>query len=153
MRVLPGNIRHLYQRHRDKGTRSDDDELTYALHSIEGSYSRTFFIIDALDECIKSDRTRKRLLMEIFKYQSNTTAALFATSRLISDTTSLFQGEISMEICAIDHDVQKYLDNLLNWLPNCVSQNKDLLDTVKAEIIRAVDGMYVVFSTQSNQGN
>lgn len=150
MRVLPDNIGDLYRCHREKGTRPDDNEVTSALHSIEGSYSRTFFVIDALDECINSDGTRKRLLMEIFKYQSNTTAALFATSRFIPEITSLFQGEMSMEIRAIDHDVQKYLDNHINRLPNCVLQNKDLQNTVKAEIVRAVDGMYIVFSTRSN---
>lgn len=145
--VLPDHIKNLYQRHRDRGTRPGDDEIISALYSVTASHSRTFFIIDALDECIKSDGTRKRLLTEIFKYQSQTTVALFATSRLFPEITSLFQEEVSMEIRASEYDVQRYLDHHIDRLPNCVLKNQDLQAAVKAEIVKAVDGMYVVFST------
>lgn len=151
--ALPEDVKSLYQRYRNRGTRPDDSEILSALHSVAASRSRTFFIIDALDECTNSDGTRKRLLTEIFKCQSSTTANLFATSRSIPEITTLFQGAPSVEIRASTDDVQKYLDNHMTRLSSCVLQNLALQEAVKAEIIKAVDGMYVSLRSLNNQRN
>jgi hypothetical protein len=54
-----------------------------------------------------------------------------------------FKGSISLEIRARDKDVQRYLDAHISKLPLCVSSNRALQDIIQAEIIKAVDGMYV----------
>lgn len=141
---LPETIISMHQRHADRGTRPSVEEIIIAFHSVASTYSRIFFVVDALDECSNTDNTRKRLLEELFKLQSHMTAALFATSRYIPEITVLFQGELSMEIRASEEDVQRYLSSHITELPSCVLRNQALQDEIQAAITKAVDGMYVI---------
>ena len=49
------------------------------------------------------------------------------------------------KIRASDQDVQRYLDGHMSELPRCVLSSSDLQDEIKTGIIKAVDGMCVVF--------
>jgi hypothetical protein len=49
-----------------------------------------------------------------------------------------------LEIRASNQDVQRYLDSHISQLPGCVLRSSDLQDEIKANIIEAVNGMYVV---------
>jgi hypothetical protein len=40
--------------------------------------------------------------------------------------------------------VQRYLDNQITRLPSCVLRSTDLQKAIREEIVKAVDGMYVV---------
>jgi Cdc6-like AAA superfamily ATPase len=140
---IPENIKSLYNLHKDKRTRPSLEEVLNELHSVIASYSRTFIIIDALDEYQVLNMDRKMLLSEIFKLQAKTGASLFATSRFIPEIMKEFEGSISLEIRASDEDVRKYLEGHISWLPSFVLRNLDLQEEIKTEIIKAVDGMYV----------
>lgn len=139
--VLPNNIKSLYRLHVARDTRPSIDEFITTLHSVIDRYSKIFFVIDALDECTTSDRTRERLLEHIFKIQSYTTAALFVTSRFLPEITAIFKKEMSIEIRASADDVRKYLDTRITELSRCVLRNSALQDNIKTEIVKAVDGM------------
>jgi hypothetical protein len=145
---MPENLKALYNRHKDKRTRPSFDETSEALHFVVADYSKTFITIDALDECPTSDGGHKRILSEIFNLQTKTGASLFATSRFIPEITKEFEGSVSLEIHASSEDVQKYLDgNMSPPLPSFVLRNPDLQKEIKTEIIRAVNGMYVLSHT------
>jgi Cdc6-like AAA superfamily ATPase len=139
---LPENVTGLYKRHNDERTRPSFDEISKVLHSVVADYSKTFIIIDALDECQVS-----RLLSEIFNLQAKTNASLFATSRFIPEIMKKFDGSISLEIRASNEDVQRYLDGHMSQLPSCVQRSHDLQEEIKTEIIKTIDGMYVPFHT------
>jgi hypothetical protein len=64
--LLPGTLKSLYERHKDKRKRPLFDEISKALHSVAADYLKSFIIIDALNECQVSDGGRKQLLSEIF---------------------------------------------------------------------------------------
>jgi Cdc6-like AAA superfamily ATPase len=145
---LPGSVKDLYDRHEKKKTRPSSDEISRALHSTAGSYSRVFIFVDALDECQVSDGCRTKLLSEIFSLQAKHGANLFATSRFIPEITGKFQGSISLEIRASIEDVRRYLDGCMSQLPEFVRYNHDLQEEIKAGIVKAVDGMYVASSLQ-----
>ena len=49
-----------------------------------------------------------------------------------------------MEIRASEHDVRRYVDGHMSQLPSFVGRSLDLQEEVKTEIVKAVDGMYVV---------
>ena len=88
-----------------------------------------------------SDNCRLRFLLEIFNLHVKYSTNIFATSRSILEITKKFNGSILLEICACNEDVRKYLDG-------CISQSeskflKSYCEEIKAEIIKAVDGMYV----------
>jgi len=87
---VPGTVKSLYERHKDKRTRPSFDETSKVLHSVVTDYSRVFIIVDALDEYQVSDGGRRRLLSEIFSLQAKTGASFFATSRFIPGITNMF---------------------------------------------------------------
>ena len=105
------------------------------------SYSITFIVIDALDECGISDGGYRKLLSEVFNLQAKTGANLFATSRFIPDITEEFRGRPSLEIRASEGDVRRYLDGHMSQLRPFVSRKPDLQEEIKTAIVKAVDGM------------
>ena len=138
---VPDSVKSLYGRHETKRTRPPFGEISHALQSIMASYSRTFIVIDALDECGISDGGWRKFLSEIFNLQAKTGASLFATSRFIPDITEEFKGSPSLEIRANSDDVRKYLDGHMPQLRSFVLRNPDLQEEIKTEIVKAVDGM------------
>jgi Cdc6-like AAA superfamily ATPase len=140
---MPESVKSLYERHKNGRTRPSFDEIAKTLHSVVIGYSRAFIIIDALDECQIFDGTRRRLLSEIFNLQAKTRVNLFATSRFISGINE-FEGAVSLEIRANEEDMRKYLDGHMSRLSSCISRSCALQEKIKAEIIKAVDGMYVL---------
>ena len=140
--LVPENVKSLYERHENKKTRPSFNEISEVLHSIITDYSRTFIIIDALDEYQVSDGRRK-FLSEVFNLQAKAGANLFATSRFIPEIMTEFEGSVLLEIRASDEDVQRYLDGHISLLPSFVLRCLDLQEEIKTEIIKAVDGMYV----------
>jgi Cdc6-like AAA superfamily ATPase len=79
--MVPKSIRELYDKHR-KGEkpRLSQDEIHEELCSIIKTYSRTFIVIDALDEC-KTDSIYNELLSEIYKLQEGSDTRLMVTFR------------------------------------------------------------------------
>jgi hypothetical protein len=54
-----------------------------------------------------------------------------------------FEGSISLEIRASDEDVLRYIDGRISWLLRSrISKYPDLQNTIRKEILKAVDGMY-----------
>ena len=142
---IPGRVQALYKEYRDKPRRPSRNDISSALSDVIAVYSKSFIIIDALDEC---DGCRTELLDEIFGLQERAGANIFATSRYnpkiyTPKITKKFKKAISLEIRAKDEDVQTYLAGNIARLPSFVLSKTDLLDDIKATISRAVDGMYV----------
>ena len=142
--LMPNTVKLLYDQHKDQRTRPSLDEISKALYSTINLYSRAFIIVDALDECQSYDRCRIRFISKICSLQTNTGANIFATSRFISEIEQEFGGSMSLEIRASDEDIQRYLDGHMSLLPKCVSRSPDLQKKIKAEVSKAIDGMYVL---------
>jgi hypothetical protein len=123
---LPDSVKSLYDRHQDKQTRPSLDEISRALQSVATMYSGVFFVIDALDECQVSHNCRKTFLSALFSLQTKCGANLFATSRFIPDIIEKFQGTMSLEIRASEHDVRRYVDGHMSYLPSFVGCSPDL---------------------------
>jgi predicted ATPase len=139
----PKNVKSLYKCHTVKRTRPSINEISKVLQSVIVDYTRTFIIIDALDECQVSDGSRGKFLSEIFNLQVKTEVSLFATSRFIPEIINLFEGSISLEIRAKDEDVRLYLDEKMSQLRPFVLRNLSLREEIKIEISKAVNGMCV----------
>jgi len=137
------SVKTLYERHRPNQTRPSLGEIGAVLRSVVINYSRTFIIIDALDECQVSDENRTKFLSEISKLRLQTQANLFLTSRHIPEIEMEFEGSVSMEIRASSDDVRRYLEGHMSQLPSFISHKVDLQDEIVTEITQAADGMYV----------
>lgn len=142
--LIPKSVEKLYSYHKLKRSRPSPTEISQALRSVIKSFSRTFIIVDALDECQVSNEGRKMFLSQIFDLQDQTELSLLVTSRFLPDIKEEFErrGEtISLEIRASDDDVRKYLDAHISRLPLFVRERPDLIGEVKTVIIKGAQGM------------
>lgn len=142
---LSDSVEALYNHHKDKRTRPSFDEISISLQSVAAMFSRTFIIIDALDECQESDHCRTKFLTELFNLQVTCRANVFATSRFIPEITRKFVGSTTLEVRANDEDVRVYIDSHISELPAIVLSSSDLQEEIKNEIVNAIDGMYVPY--------
>ncbi|KFY47129.1 hypothetical protein V494_00150 [Pseudogymnoascus sp. VKM F-4513 (FW-928)] len=141
---LPESVKSLYDNHKEKRTRPTFNEISSTLQSVAALYSRSFIVVDALDECQTSGGCRTKLLTEIFALQAKSGANIFATSRFIPEVDVSFKTSMRLEIRASDHDVQRYLDGHMSELSTCVLRSLVLQSEIKAEIIKAVNGMFLL---------
>jgi hypothetical protein len=140
---LPGVVKDLYDRHKDKRTRPSFDDISRALQSVASMYSRVFIVVDALDECQVSDGCRSRLLSEVSNLQTRAGANVFATSRFIPEIIKKFEESTTLKVHARDEDIRSYLDDHMKALPSFVREDPDLRGEIKTKIVGAVEGMYV----------
>ncbi|KAL7909425.1 ankyrin repeat protein [Trichoderma velutinum] len=137
--TLPQTVKDLYDKHEKSRTRPSLDEITATLHSIAAAYSRTFIVIDALDEC--QDLSRLRLLDEIFNLQAKAGVNIFATSRINDTIRRRFDGSATVEISADERDVLAYLDGQMSLRRSDII-NDDIQDKIRAGVLKAAGGMY-----------
>jgi hypothetical protein len=156
---VPISVEDLRNRHKDKGSPPEHEEISKVIQSVASAYSRIFIIIDALDECqqhdgcrehdecLQQDGCRARFLSEMFNLQANTKANIFATSRPIREVERKFKRYTILKISANDEDLRKYLDCRVSQLQAFVGRSPEaqekLKTEIKAVIVKAVDGMYV----------
>jgi Cdc6-like AAA superfamily ATPase len=140
--IVPNFIREWYDQHR-KGEkpRLSRNEILEALSSITKTYSRTFIIIDALDEC-KTDHIRSELLSQVYKLQEGFDVRLMVTFRP-SIVPIRLSSVTELEIRAYLEDIEEYLSGRMSELPSVVQDNDMLQCKIKSHILSLVDGMYV----------
>jgi hypothetical protein len=140
--MIAKSIREFYDKHRNgEKPRLTQNEILEELCSIVKTYSRTFIVIDALDEC-KTDRIRSELLSEIYKLQEGSDIRLMVTFRpsvVLERPSSVTE----LEIRAYKEDIEKYLSGRMSDLRSVVKDNSELQYKIKAHILTLVDSMYV----------
>ncbi|KAJ4864350.1 ankyrin repeats (3 copies) domain-containing protein [Trichoderma breve] len=122
------------------------DEIVKTLDQIIASYSRTYIIIDALDECTDSNLHRSTLMFEIFGLQTRLGANLFFTSRLVPHIEKDFESRecSTLEIRATDKDIRQYLDSNMSQLPAFIFQSTGLEERIKSSIIEASKEVFLL---------
>ncbi|KFZ25020.1 hypothetical protein V502_00512 [Pseudogymnoascus sp. VKM F-4520 (FW-2644)] len=145
----------LHKQHADRRARPSLDEIRTALKSVLIHYSKTYIIIDALDECTDSDGTRSELLTILRNLQAKADISLMATSRLVTRIKQSFQGFPMLEIRASDADVTRFVAGHIHRLPKCVQRDPELQAEILDGIILAVDGMFLLarLHVESLRGN
>lgn len=135
---LPKAVKDIHDASQKKGTRPSYGELCNALDSAISNYSKTFIVLDALDE---SDYAVRRTLSKVMELQNRYHIHLLATSRFIPEVTAKFEDCPHLEIRANSDDVEKYLQGHISQLPSFVVSSADLQKEVITGIAKAVDGM------------
>jgi hypothetical protein len=138
---IPETLRSLYGNHKKKKTQPSFDEIIAALQPVAQMNSRNFVIIDALDELPQTGGCVSKFLLQIFSLQAKCGLNIFATSRIIPEIVTEFDGSMRLDIRARDNDLQSYLDAHILALPSFVRRSMDMQDEIKSEIIKAADGM------------
>ncbi|CAG9983821.1 unnamed protein product [Clonostachys byssicola] len=148
---LPEVIKDLYDRHKPKKTRPLVEEISRTLQSLANTYLRVYFIVDALDECQESDGSRAELLKKLFALQGSCSANLFMTSRMIPDIQESFKESfLELEIRASNEDVGRYIDSRIDSLSKLVRSDLQLREDIKAEVTKAVSGMFLLAELHLN---
>ena len=137
-------VSHLHKRHSSRGTRPSLKEIFTALQSVVRSFSITYIVVDALDECSNQDGTRSRLLARLHDLQQEADLRLIVTSRFIPDIENQFRLMPALEIRASEADVKRFVHSQIYRLPKCVQRDCELQAFVEGEIVEVVNGMLVL---------
>lgn len=138
---VPESVTRLHQCHAGQRTKPSLEGILRALETLLTSYSTTYLVIDALDEFPDKEGTRSQFLHQIRLLQAKIDLRLLATSRSIPEIENEFESMPSLEIRANDADVKQFVMGQVYRLPNCIQRDAVLQQTVRDEIVEAVDGM------------
>lgn len=139
---ITDEIQKTCQDHMQAGTRPSDSEIVELLQSSIQSFSRTFVIVDALDELSGHGLCRQNLLGRLLRLQATTEINLLTTSRHIPALTLDFNEHTCLDVRASTADIEIYVRGRIAELPTCVKSNVSLQNTIVTEIGAAVKGMY-----------
>ncbi|KAJ6183623.1 hypothetical protein N7519_004924 [Penicillium mononematosum] len=138
---VPDAVKDLYTRYKATSTRPQFDKVSRALQTVASIYSDVFIVVDALDECESTCRTR--LLREMRRIRAGAGANVFATSRP-TEINDLFKGGGILEIRAHEDDVRRYIGGNMYRLPGFVGRNTTLQEEITTVIPRHVQGMFLL---------
>ncbi|KFY15835.1 hypothetical protein V492_01728 [Pseudogymnoascus sp. VKM F-4246] len=116
-----------------------------------GRFSKTFIIVDALNEL--NEDTQDKILKTITELQTSVPIKLMVTSR---DPYRVLQYSISatvLDIRATKEDLELWMDESLGALPPGCFVAKSSLEThhkIKATLARAADGMFLLAKLSMN---
>ena len=149
-------IKVLCKEFRDKQRHPRLTNLIDALRSEIGTYSKVFFVIDALDEC--PEDCQGQLITELESISS--TVNLLVTSRPLDVIKQQFQDACHLDINATDGDVRKYIDSRLGirqgqtkneiLLARLAQDNHGLRDSIVDKIVTNAKGMSVLLIPMSD---
>ncbi|KAM0541045.1 hypothetical protein ACHAPJ_013405 [Fusarium lateritium] len=139
---LPECVRDLYYTTGSK-SRPALGGILATLQSVISTYSKTFFVVDALDECRVPNGTQRIFLDRLFRLVSDCRVNLLATSRTIPQTMDQFEGR-KVELRAHSDDIRQYLENNMQGLPFCIRDDASLQTQITTEIAQAVGGIFLL---------
>jgi hypothetical protein len=148
------SIKAFCKEFRDKQRRPRLTNLIDALRSEIQTYSKVFFVLDALDECLEDNQGR--LIAEFESISS--TVYLMVTSRPLDLIKQQFQGACYLDINAKDGDVRKYIDSRIRrgqtkneiLLAQLAQDDRGLRDSIADKIVTSTRGMSVLLIPASD---
>jgi ankyrin repeat domain-containing protein 50 len=138
---LTAGVNNLYESHIERGTRPELNDVKEALRSEIENFSKVFVVVDALDECLDSNR-RADLLTEL---RALPKVNLMVTSRPLRINECEFERSILLEISAQENDVRTYAENRIHDdkdLVRILSNNRELVNDIVNKIVENAKGMY-----------
>jgi hypothetical protein len=139
-------ITSIYDYHTRRNTRPSLNDIFRILQSVCSNYTAIYIVVDALDECADRDGARSRLVNKLDELQTKSDVRLMYTSRFIPEIMQKFVSHPLLEIRASPHDVRRFVEGRIPYLPKCIQRDDDLKRTIQDKVVEAVDGMYVLFT-------
>ena len=127
------------------GTRPTDSEFSRLVTSQIPHFTKVFIVVDALDECPQTEKTKEELLSELQKLPSN--VHLLVTSRPDNIIGRDFAEAVILRIHAQDDDVHRYLTARISTerlLTRYVTDDPSLQSFIIRRVTERTQGMYVV---------
>ncbi|KAL2821430.1 ankyrin [Aspergillus cavernicola] len=127
-------------------------DVEHELTVLTSTFTKTFFVLDALDECSASGGVRRQLLEFLFGLQATANVNIFATSRPDEEVGMSFakRGGAVWEIQASDHDIHAYIDQRMVYFPSFVLNKPNIQAYIRDEISQASRGMFLLAKLYMN---
>lgn len=138
---LPAAIKNMRQRYARKTTTPTLEETIEGLGEVAATYSRVFFVVDALDEYETPENSRDKFLSMLFNLQAKAPVNLFATSRFIPSITKWFRHSSTLEIQATREDISSYLGAHIPQLGHWIVERPELGREIVEKLTKAASGV------------
>lgn len=139
---LPKAVRDLHNRIESKQERPTLEDLYTALVLVAGSFSQTFVVCDALDEC--DFETQRKDLLPLFHRMESVGIRLFLTSREHpEDIQDSLQSSPKVELSAKNEDIKIYIEQKIDENPRArrlISQG-NCKDRIIEQLQQSANGM------------
>ncbi|KAM3084408.1 hypothetical protein ACMFMG_001486 [Clarireedia jacksonii] len=143
--LIPDYVMDLYRKHRSMGTVLNRTESLDLLRSLAYSIPGLYIVVDALDECQESKKTRSDLIRELRNLSPN--ARVLCTSRRLGDIEEKLMDVLHLEIKASDTDVRAYLGARADSEENIVrfcKKDPTLRATIIERVSKKANGMFLL---------
>lgn len=142
---VPENLTALFRESRQP-TRKD---LSKALSELIKSSTRTYLVLDALDECFERDALLTEVQKIIPTEENGLSVHIILTSRLENDIEASLDrctDKMSLQTASVDADIQYYTSQVLETDRKIKPWPDDLKSLIKSTLIEKADGTYVSFN-------
>ncbi|KAL2073548.1 hypothetical protein VTL71DRAFT_10874 [Oculimacula yallundae] len=142
---IPEDVKSLYNQCLAKKTAPTLDQLEVLFHSLVATFSRTFIVVDGLDECSEADGTRSRLGTFLNSLPSR--ISILCTSRRLGDIEESLKLASRLEVFASPADVEAYLKTQIAdsaRLNSFCIASKDLESTIIGRLVQTAKGMFLL---------
>lgn len=125
-----------------KGIKPKVEDYKSLLLSSCKAFSRTFIVVDALDEC--NAEVRRSFLPILTALEENSIKVLVTSRPNLEDIRMHFSSALHTEIVAAETDVRRYLEERMTLnVPFMKRVNKSLFNRIVDTVASRASGMYV----------
>ncbi|KAF3229678.1 hypothetical protein TWF106_000169 [Orbilia oligospora] len=146
---LPSEVKQLYITHYSRKTRRREAEIVIMLRAITKLFTKSFTIVDKLDECQKVGGYKTKFLNVLFDIQKEVGISILATSRSDGDISRFFEGAVALQISASRDDVKAYLADRMGRLEPEILDD-EVRSMAESAISEAADGMFLLTTLYVN---
>lgn len=140
--ALPHDVDELYTDVENRKMPETSGEIMQLLESVSSIFSRTFVVVDALDELVEVSRTKfTHCLLNIKAF-----ASVLITSRPIPAIANQFSSDLFQEISAKKEDLKAYVESEIESrasIAALVLQKPDLRPQIVSKVEEKARGMFV----------
>jgi hypothetical protein len=140
--LVSGEVISSFRSHRARLSRPSTEEYLKLLRQELRRFTKTYFVIDALDECPTRNRRREKFVSELQRLQPG--VRLLFTSRPLRDIRAMMPSAPDLEIRANNEDVVLYLEGQIQQearLQRHIKDEPSLHSHIVAAIVESVEGM------------
>jgi len=143
--VLPDQISDLYNKHYTRQTRPSLAETIPLIRGIAQTYSKTFVLIDALDEYREQDGTHDTLINALHELHPD--VHLLVTSRYVPFIESEFDDAMKVEVRASDENIAAYIRSQVvgaRRFQRIIGEDAGLQSNIIEVITKNCQGMFLM---------
>ncbi|THW80736.1 hypothetical protein D6D17_09829, partial [Aureobasidium pullulans] len=140
--VIPDEARSLYRSTKGK-RRLLPDDMSDLLHTVMSNLTRSFIIVDALDELPSSTGVRDNFISELLAIGAGSKDKVYLTSRVPIEEAHGMRLSAELRIYAREDDMRYTVRTKLKKGP-LFRNNVDLQNKVTSKILEAAKGVYLI---------